>query len=307
MPLNKNRAKYSVMTRGTVWYVVKRALLVAAFLVAVALIGWLPNLTPDYVEAKDTLLPVSIESFIASRSEWLALGAGLVIWILPHPRSLFRTDKEAQAMRDGILKEIGDDIFDGRLKGLRVTLFSEAGPFRNAFAHVVTYFKFMIWPTRSIWNCPAWGRFIVIRGRESSEDSRIWWRTMFYCHPQDPDQCEGVATRSMRTFETVSVENLPDIKGINLKDFGGLSEDEKRRVAEYKGRSFINDLETLRQINMPCRHIWANVVYNQDGKPIGALVIDSHNEDSFLTEEVDQKLSTYVNALKHSFVEDAYA
>jgi len=295
------------MDRGGSRSIWMRAAIVFAFLVAVLIIGLVPSMTPAWAGESGGWLPVYIKKPLADNTLYIAALAGLVIWVLPNPQALVRASKAQQVMRSGMLREIGQDVFNGRLGGMRITLFSEAGRFLTTWHHLLTCFRHVTWKGTPWLSRPILGRFIVIRARESSESESAKLGTSFFCHPKDRDKCEGVAAHSIRSLEAVPVEDLPDIKHINLRDFDRLSTFEQRQIAKYMERSFLSNFATLKQVSVPCRHIWSNVVYNQQGKAIGALVVDSHNDESFLTPEVDRQLATYANALKHSFVENSYA
>lgn len=266
-----------------------------AYLISIGLLAWLSKLDHSFVERQSAAFTKSVFQFALDWKVWLSIGTGAIIVLIPKPSWLTLEETGVTKVRKGILKEIGDDIFDNHLGKTRITLFSEAGDLRNKWL----LFKANFFHSRAL---DTDGRFIVFRERHSQEDERHTRSLVFYCHPSDPEKCDGLAARAIREYKAYSREDLDDIKHLDLGHYNPNADTEKdRKITNYLKDCKIDNIGTLDQIKNPALHIHVEPVYNAAGATVGALVVDSRESESFLQDTVADALKKYTASLKHTY------
>jgi hypothetical protein len=282
------------------------------------LLLWTRSVTESDVANGNLILPDYISKYILDYRLTIGILMASIVWIVPKPQNVLSPNKYAKKVRQKILRQINRDIFDGNSSSKRITIFTESAPIRNFIYHAGMYAKFVLF--RLSWGeSPRYGQFLVIRNRVG-QDKRAKWSTAFYHDFVEEKKCEGIASQALHSGDVIAIDELPDLRDIDLSSISQSDiEDEAidteeepeaiQDVRDYMDSCGISDIETLRQISVPARHIWAAPLYNRTGEQIGALVIDSTEDESFLPENEDLmgRVEPYIKSLVPTYLEGHYA
>ena len=242
---------------------------------------------------------ISINKFflVVSLSAINAIIGAIIGIIVPE----IKLGKRLKCTRAGIMEAMCDELFSGRHNETRITIFRDLNLLNSLLAYVIGIIKGRMHVLK---HYPYRKRFLCVWQRTENGTEYPKSKTKFVYSLDTIDDCEGIAGRTRFKEAKLIVNNLPDICSINVKE---ITEEilkknktnEAKKVNEYMKQGHIRNLITLKNVHRLARHFWAEVIYSQNSKPIGVIVIDSTNEVSPFTDAVDRKLDYYVRLVGH--------
>jgi hypothetical protein len=217
---------------------------------------------------------------------------GEVIW----PRQ-YAKEVRRQLMRNLLSRVAGNNPVD-----YRVTLFLERGRLLSFLLFLKDYFGWRSSNYRNTRVChqPRYGRYVQIADRVGSQHPAS--KTCFPGATASVDDAEGAAGRAWQTKSAQDVEDLPDIRNVDLSSLDLLGDSPTAKgVRQYMERGFIRRVETLGRLKVRARHFYADVLTSKSGEYVGVLVIDSVSPQSFLTDETRLWIASYCASIGYTF------
>lgn len=192
------------------------------------------------------------------------------------------------------MEVILSDCFGNNNRDVRITIFRDHQRAYCFSIYVYALIRFYLaWVTRRRPTLPKRGRYIYAKERNGTEFPSS--RRSFFYNPETEKECEGIASVVWQSKMKSVVEDLPDIRDVNLDKLNLRSRSkEAGKVREYMKASHIRDLATLKQLNRRATHLYADVIWDEARKPKGVLVIDSVQHISPFTNEVIMRLEHYI-------------
>ncbi|HEY6243073.1 MAG TPA: hypothetical protein VIX17_03965 [Pyrinomonadaceae bacterium] len=231
-------------------------------------------------------------SLIARHKVFIGISAGSFAALVPLLKDVLYPRQKNKEMRTKIMDTMLEELFDGNRQEVRITVFTDAGPWRRLWIFLRQLYRNVRART---WKLPPRGNYIYIKERRGNEFPNS--KTFLYYSPDTRKKCHGVAGLVRQSLEEIVVKNLPDLDHIDLKklDMTNKRKDDVKKVRRYMEESHLRDLEPLMRINKLARHIYGNILENQEGIPKGVLVIDSWQQNCpFDNPGVMTKLSYYL-------------
>lgn len=299
-------------------YVFVKAAKFSAYPVCILVLLWVRIIDPSYYENIQITLIKEILKLLYEWNIYVGVFFAALAVVSPKPQNTFRPNRYASKVRRGILKNVVSDVFGGNTGSKRVTIFTECGPIRNKLYNWLRKFGYWKKKLNPLAGEPQWledGQYLVIRERVG-EDRRAIQNTRFYCHYSREEKCEGIAAQSLRAGTVKDVSDLPDISDVDLNkvdwydgeiNSNELSAEDINRVKEYMDKSKIKLISSIKQIKMPAQHVWSSPIYNEIGVKIGAIVVDSSAEESFLEEGFTGSMQPYIENLSQTYLDEPYS
>lgn len=228
----------------------------------------------------------------------LIVACTLLLVLLPNPQAILSNEKFYSEIRLSILEQIRDEVFEGDLNDKRITILSKSGRRKAIWLHTKRFFRWILMKLGvdklSSVNL-KWGTFLIVKQRLSNEDDSYNSKASFFCHHVNENLCDGVAAVVTRSNRTKDISNLPDVEEIDIKNVyleGGESQSYSF-VETYMRRTYIKDVRTLLKIKRKAKHFFGMAICGKKGTPVGALLIDSMEDNFILSEEQKYQLSIY--------------
>ena len=96
-------------------------------------------------------------------------------------------------------------------------------------------------------------------------------------------------------------KNLPDLRGMDLSNVDPSDGSQKgQKMSDYMEATFIPSVRKLRRINRHARHFYGIPILNERTKAVGALVLDSHEDEPF-EDRVEKVLESHAQALSYTY------
>ena len=175
------------------------------------------------------------------------------------------------------------ELFNNDKNNIRITIFKDASWLKKIRILVHMCLRF---------ENPIYGDYVYVWDRLGTEHPNS--KTFFYFNDQTQKGCEGIAGKVRQKKEEIVSPKLPDLKDIDLFDRNAIN---NPKIVKYMKDGHIDNIETLRRLNIKSTFIYGNVLFNQKGEVKGVLVIDSFLKHSPFNESVRENLRYYIKML----------
>lgn len=233
---------------------------------------------------------------------WIVPSIALLIVILDGISRYKTPAKLRHQFRSDMLKTMRKTIFDND-RDVRISIFKDVWWIRVLFtyfwkniSHPVNWYR-----SKSRYTYPKKGKYIKVSERVGTEHSIS--NTYFWLSKTTSRECEGVAAVARHEHAEKVINDLPDIKGIDLFSLDLSSNSQEALVVNrYIKESLVQNVESLKRVHIPARHLYANVLLDKNANTVAVLVIDSSAEKSPFTEGNKSKIGGYIELFTSTFV-----
>ncbi len=217
-------------------------------------------------------------AFLYHNSFECAIICIVTVAVLHAISSYYLPFQDSRKQRKNFIQKLMDHLFDNQHDQIRITIFKDT----YYLTILLTFFKNsikQIWKRNYLYRFPKPGNYIQAKHREGVHypNSNTYFKFSKNIHTE----CEGIAAVSRHNQVDEIRTNLPNIRSFNFenkKKLGRSKED--RMIKDYMDQCCIHDLNTLKRIQLPPRHIYSTPIMQRNGKPCGVLVVDSIQEES---------------------------
>lgn len=235
----------------------------------------------------------TISVFIFDRRLLISLLLGLGFALLTGWKTLFYPRKRESEIRQKMMETMRDELLNCDKNNYRITIFKDAGLWKSfvIYARLLNN-CFRCWRRGQQISRLKRGGFVYVWERLGTEHPHS--KTFYYYAVETARDCQGVAGTVRQSLTDIVVQDLPYIEDIDLAtiDLKNNRVNDTQKVKDYMSRSYIKDFETLKRLHRRPRHIYGNILNNNNGAR-GVLVIDSFLDQSFLGEDVEGRLAQY--------------
>jgi len=233
---------------------------------------------------------------------WIVPTIAAIIILLDGISKYKTPSKLRHQFRKDMLKTMRKTIFNND-RDVRVTIFRDAWWIRVLLTCVRKNFlhPVKLYQGRSQYTFPKKGKYIKVSERVGTEHSES--NTYFFISNTTWRECEGVAAVARHENGEKVVNDLPDIKNIDLFSLDLASGSaEAAIVTRYMEEGLVRDFEVLKRIHITARHVYAHVLLDSKASTVAVLVIDSSADVTPFTEENKSKIGGYVELFTSTFV-----
>lgn len=230
-------------------------------------------------------------SFIFKNRLLVAICLGILLEMLILSKDfLYLPSKRAKEIRQTIMETMLEELFENDKMNVRITIFKDVNLWRKILIYLQRLFVI-----EGSWK--KFDNYVFVWERLGKEypDSRTFLRY----NSQSQEGCQGIAGFVRQSEIDILVENLPNIEQIKVEELSKKDKNTKRykTVTDYMKRSYIDDFDTLKRLHRKSRHIYGNVLTNQQGELKGVLVIDSLNDQTPFNNSVLDNIPYYLKLI----------
>lgn len=282
----------------------KAFFIILIYAVLTAMLASLQFLTLELVDQSKEKTIYSILEYIHSNKLEFSVILSLSIVFIGSIDRLLLPRKYSTNLRKTIIDTMIKELFDDDALELRVTLFRDAGFFRNNYYRAkdkIGFIKNKSSSTISFKQLFA-KQYLYVHQRVGVEYSKS--KTYFSYSDKSHRDCQGIVGVVRHNLERVIVKDLPNIDNVSLDsvDLNRKRTSVVRDIRDYMAKTYISDFHTLKRLNKKARHYYGDVAYSKSGEPVGVIVIDSFKDISPFSDDTINKLGLYYKILGESIL-----